>query len=298
MRVALTVVLAVSAVMDLALGVWASAFWESFRRTWFLAPAGADGHEPQLLGLVLGLILIFFAAMQIDAIVGIRREREGTYRFPVLFGAYLIVSSVVTFLVIQAWSPEVMSMGGLEFLLTDGLRGGCLVVLGVLAMRAPATVTELRLPKQATKGNHSSGSSRDREPWRRGREGRGRNRSDRSGSQRGQGRRPAESANRSQQSRSQQPSRQSRPSAEPARSGAAGEKGRSLSVVVRGDFPGPNRGQSSPGNGGNETGRDGRRRRRRRSSAAQRSERGNDSVESTHGAGMEGENARALKAGG
>lgn len=301
MIVALIVVLAVSAVMDLALGVWASAFWESYRQTWFMNPAFADGRELQLLGLVLGLILIFFAALQFDSIRAIRRGREGVYRFPIFFGGYLLASSIVTFLVIQGWDPKVMPLGGLEFLVTDGLRGGCLVALGILAMRAPATVTELRLPKPESMGmEHAPEGSRDREPWRkRERERGGRNRSDRSGSRRGAGRRSAESSHQPQQPRQQQPPRpqqRSSGSAESVRSSAPeAAKDRSLSVVVRGDFrSGSDRGPSSADNDGNEsTGREGRRRRRRRGSTAQRSERGSDSNESTNGAGMERANARA-----
>src|SRR5690606_10172205 len=164
MIVALTVVLAVSAVMDLALGVWASAFWESFRTTWFINPARAAGQEPQLLGLVTGLILIFFAALQADTIRGIRQEREGVYR-----------------------CPNFMTMDGLEFLLVDGIRGGCLVAFGILAMREPATVKELRLPKHVLAELERTGErSRDQSRRRRGRDG-GRNRSDRSGSKRGGG---------------------------------------------------------------------------------------------------------------
>ena len=298
MRVALTVVLAVSAVMDLALGVWASAFWESYRTTWFMNPAFVGGREPQLLGLVLGLILIFFAAMQFDTIRGIRRDRERVYRFPIFFGGYLLVSSIATFLVIQSWDPNVMTMGGTEFLLVDGLRGGCLIAFGILAMRAPATVTELRLPKQATVAmDRADDRPRDREPWRRrGRES-GRNRSDRSGSKRGGGRRAAKASNASQQRQGQSP-RQQQPSggAESARTGQSeAAKDRSLSVVVRGDFrSGSDRGESTSESGGNESGRDGRRRRRRRGgSASPRSERESDSNESTNGAGSERANARA-----
>jgi hypothetical protein len=285
--------------MDLVLGVWASAFWESYRTTWFMNPARAAGHEPQLLGLVIGLILIFFAAMQIDTIRGIRQEREGVYRFPIFFGGYLLVSSIATFLVMQGWSPKIMTMGGFEFLLVDGLRGGCLVAFGILAMRAPATVTELRLPKQAMVGSdRAEESSRDREPWRRrGRES-GRNRSGRSGSKRGGGRRTAAEASNATQQRQGQSPRQQRQSggAESARSGSSeAAKDRSLSVVVKGDFrSGSDRGASSGESGGNESGRDGRRRRRRRGdSASTRSERGSDSNESTNGAGSERANARA-----
>jgi hypothetical protein len=292
MILALIVVLAVSALLDLALGAWASVSWESFRQTWFLPPAGAAGHEHQLLGLVLGLILIFFAALQLDAIRGIRKEREGAYRIPILFGGYLVVSSIVTFLAIQGWSPKVTPRGGLEFLLMDGLRGGFLVALGILALHAPPTVRRLRLPKQvAVRAQHTTELSRDRDPWRkRGREGGGRNRSDRSGSRRGQGGRSAKS------------SQQQRPSApaEPARTSGAevGTKDRSLSVVVKGDYrSSTDREPGSTDSAGNEPmGRDGRRRRRRKGTSGRRSERGSDSQESSTGTGMEHAHARADEA--
>ncbi|MCA9728385.1 MAG: hypothetical protein R3E12_11780 [Candidatus Eisenbacteria bacterium] len=286
MILALIVVLAVSAVVDLALGAWASASWESFAGTWFHAPAPVAGHEPQLLGLVLGLILIFFAAAQFDTIRGIRQDREGVYRFPILFGGYLFVSSVVTFLVIQSWNAKVMTMDGYEFLLMDGLRGGLLVTFGLLAMRAPATVRELRLPKQAQARADRVARSHERGSGpRRGRDGGRRGRSDRSDSRRQERR----SARKSTKSKPSAPVEAGRPSAPDA-----GGKDRSLSVVVKGEFrSGSDRdSESAEGNGSDAGARDGRRRRRRRGGTGRRSTRGGDAGDSSAGTGSIDADAR------
>src|SRR5690606_28212738 len=167
---------------------------------------------------------------------------------------------------IQGWNPNFMTMDGLEFLLVDGIRGGCLVAFGILAMREPATVKELRLPKHVLAELERTGErSRDQSRRRRGRDG-GRNRSDRSGSKRGGGRRAAAEASSPSQQRQGQSPRQQRQSgsAEPARSGSSeAAKDRSLSVVVKGEFrSGSDRSASSSDSGGNESSRDGRRRRR------------------------------------
>ncbi len=135
----LCVVLGLSALMDLALGVWASAAWGSFTETWRLqsfqvsAQATADAR---LLGTVLGFCLLMFAALQVQIILWIRRGWEQGHRLTVIFGAYLLISSVVTSLLFHR--PE--------FLWVDGLRGILLGALALLSLNTPATVRELRLP--------------------------------------------------------------------------------------------------------------------------------------------------------
>jgi hypothetical protein len=144
MNLALCWVLGFSAAVDLALGAWASVAWGSFKQTWFVQRHIVGGNplvggEPQLrlMGLVLGLILLFFALLQGWAIRWIRKEQDSGFHLVILFGGYLVVSSIVTFWVFR----------GVDFLILDGIRGAVLVALGFLAMNEPSTVTELRLPK-------------------------------------------------------------------------------------------------------------------------------------------------------
>ncbi len=153
MNIALLVFLGLSVLVDLALGAWASAAWGSFTSVWKLhfedlgMPAAGDAH---LLGLVLGLALLCFAAVQILAMVWTRAQKEEGPRLAILFGIYLIVSSIVT---------AVLFRNRLEFLLVDGIRGAALCVLAVLALNEPSTVRSLRLP-----GAHEQSRIRGREP--------------------------------------------------------------------------------------------------------------------------------------
>jgi hypothetical protein len=134
MNIALYLFTGLSVLVDLALGAWAGVFWRSFAETWHLdATAGRDA---QLLGLVLALCLVFFAALQALALLWIRREKEEGHQVLIAFGFYLIVSSVITFVVFRRS----------EFLLLDGVRGMVLAVLSATALRSPASVRGLRLP--------------------------------------------------------------------------------------------------------------------------------------------------------
>jgi hypothetical protein len=139
MTIALYVLLGLSVLIDLALGAWASVAWGSFAQTWRLAAGNTQAVQSlHLTGLVLGLVLFFFAALQILAWRWIRAEKEEGFTVLIWFGCYLIGSSLITFLVFRS-RPE--------FLVIDGLRGALLAVFSVAALRSPATVRELRLPE-------------------------------------------------------------------------------------------------------------------------------------------------------
>ncbi len=140
MRKALLALLGLSVLVDLVLGSWAGAAWESYVNTWLpdlRLLAGAQADDVRLLGLVLGLCLLCYAAIQILAMVWIRAEKEEGLTLALVFGGYLIVSSVVTFLVFQ---------GRIEFLLMDGLRGALMTVFAVVLRNEPSTIRVLRLP--------------------------------------------------------------------------------------------------------------------------------------------------------
>jgi hypothetical protein len=262
MSIALYLVVGLSALLDLALGAWASVAWRSFAGAWRLHFAESTG-DPQLLGLVLGLALIFFAVLQGLALWWIRREKEPGHWVLISFGFYLILSSLITFLAFHS---------RFDFLLVDGLRGALLVVLATAVLRAPATVRELRLPERSrpdrprrkAPGERGRGP-REREergrggPGRRGRERRerpgsgapraegGRLPSSRSGggSDRGQVRAPraAGPAETGAQDWSRRPLPASRApedliladSIPPRRARGAGDEDRPLTVVVKGD---------------------------------------------------------------
>lgn len=151
MRNVLYLLLALSVLADLVLGTWAGAAWGSYARTWRLDEL-VDSDGGRLLGLVLGLCLFCFAALQILAGWWIRQDKEEGFRLLILFGIYLMVSSVVTFL----------AFARREFLLVDGLRGAAFTVLSVMLLTRPSTVTELRLPVRAVSSESSRRDERGR----------------------------------------------------------------------------------------------------------------------------------------
>lgn len=146
MNLALIVLLGLSAVVDLALGAWASVSWRSFADVWFSESVKTQmvGPGPQLLGLVLGLMLIGFAVLQGLAIRWIRNDRDAGYHVVYFFAAYLVVSSVLTTVFLPG--RDLVLMGWPLFLLVDGVRGACLGALAYLAQREPSTISKLRLP--------------------------------------------------------------------------------------------------------------------------------------------------------
>lgn len=164
MRKALLALLGLSVLVDLVLGSWASAFWDNYVNTWLpelrlLADAQAD--DVRLLGLVLGLCLLCYAAIQILAVVWIRADKEEGLTLALVFGGYLIVSSVITFLVFQ---------GRIEFLLVDGLRGALITVFAVVLRNEPSTIRVLRLPdgrRRAVRDERRPATQRERPARRR-----------------------------------------------------------------------------------------------------------------------------------
>lgn len=162
MRRALLALLGLSVLVDLTLGAWASVAWESYVNKWLpdlRLLAGVQADDVRLLGLVLGLSLLCFAAIQILAIRWVRDEKEEGLTLALVFGGYLIVSSVITFLVFQ---------NRVEFLIVDGLRGALLTVFAVVLRNAPATIRVLRLPDDRRR----AGRDQDRPAARRERPGR------------------------------------------------------------------------------------------------------------------------------
>lgn len=211
----LMALLGLSVLVDLVLGVWAGFFWESYVRQWlpYIRDAGLAAPVPappgsrdaagevRLLGHVLGLCLLCFAAVQALALDWIRRRREGGHALTLLFALWLIASSTVVFLIFR--HPA--------FLWIDGARGVLLAVVTVWALRAPQTLRELRLPPRPAAGrDRSAGRGRaetKRDPGRPGRGGRkrpgtsgstrsnaaaGRQRGERSGARDAQGRSAAD----------------------------------------------------------------------------------------------------------
>lgn len=159
MNTALMVVLGLSALLDLALGTWASVAWKSFAGSWFRGSAVAGAEEFRLLGFVLGLMLLFIAWVHVLALQWVRREKLDGYWIALSLGIYLAVSSALTYAAFRRF----------DFLLVDGLRGVLLAGIGWAAMRAPQTVRTLRLPDRAP----GQRERREERPHRRSEGGRG-----------------------------------------------------------------------------------------------------------------------------
>ena len=140
----LYVLVGVSVAIDVLLGAWASIGWESFARFWFRDPAAMTNAGTQVIGLVLGIALLFYAALQAFAVRQIRSDDETGFPILIGFGGYLVVSAFITFAVAHAQGG--LKFGGIEFLLVDGLRGALLATFAVLAMKEPASVREIKLP--------------------------------------------------------------------------------------------------------------------------------------------------------
>lgn len=238
MKVTLSVVLGFSVLVDLALAAWAGVAWgpaehgiPSFLRFWLpslVSLPGASAADARLLGLVLALCLLGFAALQALALRWVWTENEAGPRVAIVFGVWLVVSSLAVFLAFQRW----------EFLLVDGLRGAALAVFGVVALHAPATVRELRLPEKSRERRPESGRLRDRDTRERRRVGSGDRGARRPGSDRGL---------RTDRSRDRRPGREQAPAGRRDLSSARAEEperaerrdlpeesDRSLKVVIRG----------------------------------------------------------------
>ena len=184
MTLALIVLLGLSAVVDLALGAWASVSWRSFADFWFVDSVQSQliGPGPQLLGLVLGLMLIAFAALQGLAIRWIRDERDDGYNVVYFFATYLMASSLLTTIFLRG--HDIVLMGWPLFLLVDGVRGAALSAVAFFAQREPSTISTLRLPEGHKARSSGARSGRSRSDAER-RERRSRRSSDRSGRERG-----------------------------------------------------------------------------------------------------------------
>lgn len=152
------VVLGLSLLVDLALGAWAGANFAHFAKTWGLGGVSAVGvaspDVAHFLGWVLGTCLIGFAAVQGIAFHWTRRDKDEGPQLAIVFGCWLVVSSLATFAFASAQGSSWIVSLGLRFLVVDGLRGAALTLLGFLALRTPSVVRELRLPGGARQPRH------------------------------------------------------------------------------------------------------------------------------------------------
>ena len=155
--------------MDVVLGAWASTSWGSFAKFWFEGHADMTNAGTRVIGLVLGLALLFYAALQAFAVMRVRSDDETGYKVLAGFGGYLVISAVITFAVAQQGNGAGLKLNGMEFLLVDGLRGALLATFAMLAMREPATVRELKLPSAAEQARTRTSRERGGERRRSGR---------------------------------------------------------------------------------------------------------------------------------
>ncbi len=221
MRPVFFVLVGLSILIDVALGAWASVSWESFANVWFEDPSAVINPGTRVVGLVLGCALLFYAALQAFAWKLIRSDDDSGFHLMIGFGGYLLISALATF----GWASvngEVLKFDGFEFLAVDGLRGILLGITAFVAMREPATVSELRLPKKHERrvrsGERSESSDRRRRGPRKGSERRS------SGGQR------AERSTRAGSSRRDDRSRRRRPRRESASRERSGARQRDASV--------------------------------------------------------------------
>lgn len=211
MNAALNLVLWVSAILDLGLAAWAGFAWKSFATFWFAAPVPPAGPEIRLLGFVITLMLVFFAALQFLIQRALQRDERSFLTVTLVFGSYLVLSSVATTLLPFAESLR-YSWG---FLAVDGVRGALLTLFSALLLREPPSIRSLSLPRDGAQVR-DRGRLPDRHDRRRDgrRSGRGRDRGERG--ERGERGDRGDRRRRDGGRRSQEPKR--------------------LSVVVKGDL--------------------------------------------------------------
>jgi hypothetical protein len=135
------VLLAVSGLIDVVLGLWAIVGWGSFASTFGLNLG--PGEDIRMMGFMLGLAFLFFAYVQVQAILWIRKEKEDGYPVALAFAGFLVVSSVLMSIVFRP----------MAILAIDGVRGILLGAFGLLALRSPLTVKELRLPSKSRRSS-------------------------------------------------------------------------------------------------------------------------------------------------
>ncbi len=167
MNLLLTTVLAVSAVIELAFGVTA------ITNPGFVASTGFGTAQTdlnvyvRLLVFVLGLVALGAAALHLLVIRWLRRDKREAYDLAIgLGGAILLVGGAG---ILYSQLAAGVHGGAVYLFLIDGIRGAFLGIAGFLALSAPATVRELRLPAQRDRGR-APRSDRDaiREPRRGG----------------------------------------------------------------------------------------------------------------------------------
>jgi hypothetical protein len=166
MNILLLMILAVSGVIELAVGLWALAMPASFASMWLeipqLSASGQFRGPVQVLLFVIGWAGIAMSALHLLAFAWLRSEKREAYRLSIALGSALTFLGVATFLYGTFGQPPLAN--SLYLLLVDGLRGVVLGLAGVLAMNAPATVRELRLPprrEQERPQRSRQGSLRD-----------------------------------------------------------------------------------------------------------------------------------------
>lgn len=168
MNVFLIITLVLSGLIDLVVGLWALLVPAGFAHRWLGVTQLSD--PLQILIFVIGLAAIGLAALHIMAIRWLQLEKPEGFHLSIALGAAIAVVGIATYFFAQMRTPGIQNT--IYLLAIDGLRGVILGVAGVVAMNAPATVTELRLPDRRRRAP----ARRRRESSRDGRERRSRQR--------------------------------------------------------------------------------------------------------------------------
>lgn len=185
MNILLLTILAFSGAIELVVGVWALMAPTSFASMWLeipqLSAAGQFRGPIEVLLFVIGWAGLAMAALHLLAFAWLRSEKREAYRLSIALGGALTVLGLAIFIFGRFGEPPLAR--SLYALFLDGLRGAILGLVGVLAMNAPATVRELRLPARHEPdrlqrsrsdsmrdhrrgGDRDEGRSRDRGPAR------------------------------------------------------------------------------------------------------------------------------------
>ncbi|MDM7916278.1 MAG: hypothetical protein QUU85_13610, partial [Candidatus Eisenbacteria bacterium] len=135
--------LAVSGAFDLVAGIWAIVRPSNFASFWL----GTDVAEPSLVIpiVAVGLGALALSLLHLVAIHWLRKEKKEAYGLSISLGGGLTVAAL--FLVLYRVLGHQPLNLALE-LIAEGARGAALAVIGIAARNAPATVKELRLPKE------------------------------------------------------------------------------------------------------------------------------------------------------
>lgn len=180
MWMTLYVLLAVSALLEIAVGAWfAIAGTGHPFLQWLLESVigRADLPEPfRFLVYFIALACFLAAALHLLAWRMLRDDRDKGYHLVVIYGAFALVAGVLLFLGTHGIASQSARVAAAPFpawlfLVADGLRGALLITFTGIVWLSPRTLSSLGLPRDRTRRSSA-------DPQRASERSRGRTRSD------------------------------------------------------------------------------------------------------------------------